>query len=378
MSIVGVTIDYGPYGFLDKYDPGHICNGSDDGGRYAYGQQPRVCRWNLGKLAEVLSSCLSEEAAQDGLRVYDTEFEKSYLAKMRLKLGLLNKHEEEDGDLMESLLDTMHVTGCDFTNGFHCFSQVTIPDSTENIERGLEEVVQCLLEECASPQQLIQSFKPKMPPHQLHMFLQLMQQAPEVLQALGMSADSLKQEIIKMEEADKLKSMSVDDKCSADRAAWLKWLSRYSHRLYREIEPGTAADQANKERLATMQQNNPRFILRNHILQTAIEQAEKGDFSEVHKLLELLQTPYALPSSLQPTTTRSDESTDSAVAAVQVTQAESRHVAVEGSSESSQRKEEGDGLEESVANMSVAASEGGDVSRYYSRPPDWALSLCVT
>ena len=87
MSIVGVTIDYGPYGFLDRYDPGHICNGSgirhptmcvlmfhflhaDNEGRYAYDQQPRVCRWNLGKLAEALSPLLSEEDTLLALQLY--------------------------------------------------------------------------------------------------------------------------------------------------------------------------------------------------------------------------------------------------------------------------------------------------------------------
>ena len=81
---------------------------ADNGGRYAYNRQPRVCRWNLGKLAEALSSCLSEEATQEGLRVWDTfpvynvriltvhvlhvyrydaEFEKSYLTRMRQKVN---------------------------------------------------------------------------------------------------------------------------------------------------------------------------------------------------------------------------------------------------------------------------------------------------
>lgn len=134
MSIVGLTIDYGPYGFMDRYDPGHICNGSDDRGRYAYDRQPSVCRWNLSKFAEVLSPCLSEEAALEGLQLYDAEFEKSYLKKMRMKLGLL-KELEDDGDLIESLLDTMHVTGCDFTNGFHCLSRVRLHENQETAER---------------------------------------------------------------------------------------------------------------------------------------------------------------------------------------------------------------------------------------------------
>ncbi|KAL5514995.1 hypothetical protein EMCRGX_G000100 [Ephydatia muelleri] len=68
MSIVGVTIDYGPFGFMDRYDPNHICNGSDDGGRYSYTNQPAICRWNLKKLAEALSPSLSSEAVVAGLK----------------------------------------------------------------------------------------------------------------------------------------------------------------------------------------------------------------------------------------------------------------------------------------------------------------------
>lgn len=55
MSILGLTIDYGPFGFLDRYDPEHVCNTSDDSGRYSYSAQPQICRWNCMKLAEALS-----------------------------------------------------------------------------------------------------------------------------------------------------------------------------------------------------------------------------------------------------------------------------------------------------------------------------------
>ena len=99
---------------------------------------------------------------------------------------------------------------------------------------------------------------------------------------------------------------------------------------------------------------------------------------------------------MEPTATRSDGSTHSAVssvAAAHVTEAVSRHAGVEGEGEERERgaiggkeggsepsKTEWDGatLEEGVAMMSVVASEGEGVSRYYSKPPDWALSLCVT
>lgn len=86
MSIVGVTIDYGPYGFMDRYDPNFICNGSDDSGRYSYKQQPSICKWNCGKLAEALTPVLPLERSRSILNKFDQEYERVYLNKMRLKV----------------------------------------------------------------------------------------------------------------------------------------------------------------------------------------------------------------------------------------------------------------------------------------------------
>ena len=66
MSIAGLTIDYGPYGFLDRYDPYHIFNGSDTGGRYSYVNQADICEWNCKKLAEILEPLLNYQNPIDG------------------------------------------------------------------------------------------------------------------------------------------------------------------------------------------------------------------------------------------------------------------------------------------------------------------------
>ncbi len=59
MSLASITIDFGPFGFLDAYDPDFIPNHSDDGGRYDYQSQPAICHWNLQKLAAALTPVLS-------------------------------------------------------------------------------------------------------------------------------------------------------------------------------------------------------------------------------------------------------------------------------------------------------------------------------
>ncbi|OJW75735.1 protein adenylyltransferase SelO [Thiobacillus sp. 65-1402] len=88
MSILGLTLDYGPFGFLDAFDPGFVCNHSDSGGRYAFDQQPDVAAWNLTKLAQTLVPLLSVEAASQTIGDYPRQFGQAYLARMAEKFGL--------------------------------------------------------------------------------------------------------------------------------------------------------------------------------------------------------------------------------------------------------------------------------------------------
>ena len=75
MSILGLTIDYGPFQFLDAFDPGHICNHSDEQGRYAYNQQPNVAYWNLFCLGQALLPLIGDqELALAALESYKTVF----------------------------------------------------------------------------------------------------------------------------------------------------------------------------------------------------------------------------------------------------------------------------------------------------------------
>jgi len=88
MSILGLTLDYGPFGFLDAFEPGYICNHSDVGGRYAFDQQPDVAAWNLTKLAQALVPLLSVETASAAIGDYPQVFGKAYLERMAAKFGL--------------------------------------------------------------------------------------------------------------------------------------------------------------------------------------------------------------------------------------------------------------------------------------------------
>jgi uncharacterized protein YdiU (UPF0061 family) len=92
-SILGETIDYGPFGFLDDFAWDHICNSSDHEGRYAFGRQPEVAAWNLLRLSEA-TSCLvpgtdTEELGQRLVEAFGSAFEKEYRERMAAKLGLV-------------------------------------------------------------------------------------------------------------------------------------------------------------------------------------------------------------------------------------------------------------------------------------------------
>ena len=118
MSILGLTIDYGPFGFLDAFDPGHICNHTDSAGRYAYARQPNVAFWNLHALAQALLPLIGDdEAALAALEPYKTAFPNALLGRMRAKLGLTDSR-PEDRELIDDLLRRMAADRTDYTIAF--------------------------------------------------------------------------------------------------------------------------------------------------------------------------------------------------------------------------------------------------------------------
>ena len=114
MSILGLTIDYGPYGFLDGFDWNHVCNHSDDAGRYAYNMQPKIAHWNLYCLGQALLPLMEMEEAEAALQKFEPAFETAYATLMRAKLGLRTP-EEGDAALMQGLLGLMQASRTDFT-----------------------------------------------------------------------------------------------------------------------------------------------------------------------------------------------------------------------------------------------------------------------
>jgi len=115
MSILGLTIDYGPFQFLDAFNPGHVCNHSDTGGRYAYNRQPNIAYWNLFALAQALLPLMEDQQqAMDALEPYKALMPAALQRRMDAKLGLTDV---QDGDaaLTEDLMKLMAQDAVDFT-----------------------------------------------------------------------------------------------------------------------------------------------------------------------------------------------------------------------------------------------------------------------
>lgn len=217
ISALGITIDYGPFGFLDQFDIGHICNHSDHAGRYAYHRQPQIMYWNMACLASAMIPLIeishSSEDAQKLLTSALEEFPVIYAAawqkNFRNKLGLYIP-EDSDIELIERLLQLMHDSRVDYTTLF----------------RGLGKIK-----------------KNAMP------------------------------------DAIALRDLFID------REGVDLWLVDYVARL-----SGESLD--DEGRSVSMNQVNPKYVLRNHLAQHAIELAQQDDFSEVKKLLHILTHPF--------------------------------------------------------------------------------------
>lgn len=171
MSILGLTIDYGPYAFLDKYDPEWICNHSDAEGRYAFQQQPAICLWNLGRLAFTLENLIGAQERVDDLEWLEEQesdsekerrlkdaaqhivvdilnqsfrevFLKDYRERMNAKLGLGSAENVRKEDLSKILipaLSWMNDYEVDFHQFFRDLADYKVLDKP-SVENNMEQV----------------------------------------------------------------------------------------------------------------------------------------------------------------------------------------------------------------------------------------------
>jgi len=315
MSIMGLTIDYGPFGFVEHFDPDYTPNGSDGSGRYAYDKQPAICRWNLLKLAEALDPLLPLARAQELLARYDDVYVEHYGALMRAKLGLLAPPRgAADAQLLDDLFATLAATHGDFTDTF-----VALTDLVRDLGFGgssssssgsgsgssarkeaVDACVEKLVSRSASPSEQQEMLRRKMKIHRLGMHPQQIQQIWDLIEKnpaqasemfggapiealrneIGGEKAKLDRQMGAIQELDRLESVSPKDKVDQDRRRWAAWVDKYVTRL----EADAAVNADGETRLRGMRENNPTFVLRNWIAQDAIVAAEAGDFSKVRQM----------------------------------------------------------------------------------------------
>ena len=212
MSILGLTIDYGPFQFLDGFNPGHICNHSDNQGRYAYNKQPQVAYWNLHCLGQAMLPLIGEqELAIAALETYKAAYSAAFAACMSAKLGVSEQRDGHD-KLIGEVLRLLAAERVDYTIFWRRLSHwVAARDG-------------------------------------------------------------------KPAQAD----ASVRD-LFVDRTGIDAWLLRYSE-LLTQYPRGLASD--------LMLKTNPKYVLRNHLGELAIQAAQGKDFSVLAQLLTVLEDPF--------------------------------------------------------------------------------------
>jgi uncharacterized protein YdiU (UPF0061 family) len=210
MSILGLTLDYGPFGFMDAFDAQHVCNHTDQNGRYSYSMQPQVGHWNCYALGQALLPLIGDvDEVQQALECYKPEFAAKLDQLLHAKLGLQSTR-TEDAALIEQLFAALQGSRVDFTLFFRRLGDLHIDNP-------------------AADQPLRDLF--------------------------------------------------------IDRAAFDAWAQQYRARLTQEASIDTVRRHA-------MHRVNPKYVLRNHLAQIAIEKAQNKDFSEIERLLKVLENPF--------------------------------------------------------------------------------------
>ncbi len=242
MSIHGLTIDYGPYGWLDDFDPDWTPNTTDAGGRrYRYGWQPRITQWNLLQLANALVGVVGSTDALEGpLNDFGRRYGEMFRTMMRAKLGLTGPADDEgDDELINELLAVLTAAETDMTIFFRALARIPVdpgPGPGPGTTAGGGAVVGAP-SVADVPQPLVEAY------------------------------------------------YRPDEVGAEPVGALLGWLGRYRARAGRE--PGDE-----ETRREAMNRVNPRFVLRNYLAQQAIDAAEQGDHAEIANLLDLLRHPY--------------------------------------------------------------------------------------
>ena len=208
-SMAGLTIDYGPYAFMDYFDKNCICNHTDAEGRYSYNNQPYVARWNLIVLAHSLKEICDTDKLLEYMKTFLPQYENIYLQDMNKRLGLdASKSGNSNLDLILELLGALETSKMDYNVFFYRLTKL-------NDFEDLSSIIN-----------------------------------------LAVFRDPLK-----------------------------KWFESYNKACKNE-------ESSFEKRQEIMKKVNPKYIIKNYMLQDAIALAHDGDYSLVNDLLDIAQNPF--------------------------------------------------------------------------------------
>ncbi|CAD5113529.1 DgyrCDS2691 [Dimorphilus gyrociliatus] len=282
VSLVGVTLDYGPFAFLEEYDPDHICNASDHWALFKFDKQPEMMKWSIQKLANSMSSLFTTENSSIKIDMFDEVYKAEYRKIMFKKLGLF-KNESKDDELLESLLKVMYITGADYSKTFRILCEISASSSKD------EEVnlIDRILSLCADSTTMKHIYRKKetSSSEAIVRSMWILQTRPDLVDKYVKKAEQATLQLNNRQIVRDVHNIANDSKKQRDLIMWKEWVSNYRERLKSETV-------SSEERSILMKNINPRFILKNYILQRVIEETEKGNYDDVNTVLELISHPY--------------------------------------------------------------------------------------
>ncbi len=242
MSILGETIDFGPYGWVDDFDPNWTPNTTDaQGKRYRFGAQAQVCRWNLCQLANAIYPLIKDaKPLQKCIDDFTDNYQQQWAEMMTEKLGFEQYIESSDQAIFTQLENLLASVETDMTLFYRKLASFNV-----TVESAAESQIPAKAQ-AATNDKLAHFHDCYYQPEQL--------------------------------TAEYQNNLNL-------------WLTSYSDRLLSQNKSDIEGFD-NNARIKKMNAVNPKYVLRNYLAQQAIDKAEQGDFSEIHTLQKILQHPY--------------------------------------------------------------------------------------